>query len=341
MKKIVLGIFAVILLVLIGAFGWYAWRIAYPATVTPPPMGTPPSEEEVAVRGVVENLGKALKNVPLSGSRDVATQAMDEQYRGYVSAALLQRWKSDPVNALGRLTSSPWPERIDILRVERRAATRYVVFGEVVLMTSVELTEGGDAGRLKTELQVDNIGGDSWVVSEVSVENPQVVEPWSVFSRPGDFSLRYPANFELTEGEGFGGANLDESIVRIGIPDGIYTTIGTNYSEAYLVVSRSTKPEVVHTCLDFDPAYPVSKGPDVRSNGITFRFATTTEAAAGNIYESALYRTTYQSRCYEIALVIHTGNAGNYDPPVAEFDRSLAMEPLEEIFRTFAFPLTY
>ncbi len=339
MKKALTTLFGIVLLGLVCAFGWYAWRASQPQPTTPPPVGTLPSEEEVAVRMVVENLGKVLKNVPLSGSRDLAALAMQENYAGYLSADLLTRWKSNPIKALGRLTSSPWPERIEITRVERRAGTRFVVFGEIVLMTSKELAEGGEAGRIKAELFVDNVGGDSWVVSDVSVENPQVVEPWKTFSNPGDFTLRYPANFESATGAGFGGANLDESIIKIAIPDGTYNTVGTNYSEAYLVVSRSTKPEVVHTCLDFEAGYPASKGPDVRSNGITFRYATTVEPAAGNIYESALYRTVYQSRCYEIALVVHTGNALNYDPPVAEFDRSLAIRPLEEIFRTFAFAI--
>jgi hypothetical protein len=339
MKKILLSIFAIVLIALIGAFGWYAWRALRPSTTTPPPVGIQPSEEEVAVRAVVENLGKVLRNVPLSGSHEAAVQAMEEHYRGYVTVSLLRRWENDPVNALGRLTSSPWPEHIEIIKVERQAETRYRVFGEIVLMTSNEIAKGGDAGRINAEFQVDNVGGDSWLVSEVKVENPQIAAPWEEFTRPGDFTLRYPANFKLETGDGFGGANLDESIVRISIPEGVFGTVGTNYSEAYLVVSRSTKPEVVHTCVDFSSEENVRKGSGIRSDGINFSYGTTVEAAAGNIYESALYRTTFQSRCYEIALVIHTGNAGNYDPPVAEFDRSLALEPLEEILRTFTFPV--
>lgn len=335
----VLAVFGLILLVLVMAFGFYTWRVLRPPVKEPQTIGTPPSMEESAVRQVVENFGQVMKQVPLSGSREVAVQAMDEHYRGYVSAGLLSRWKSDPSTALGRLTSSPWPERIEIERIERQAGTRFAVFGEVVMFTSSALAGNGEAGRDKIEIRVEDVGDETWLISEVSVQASQTPVAWEVFDRPGDFQMRYPRDFEFASGEAYGGANLDESLARIRLPNGLFNSAGTNYLESYLVVSRSVKPEIVHTCMTYGDLSQQLQTRDLRSNGIVFKVATTTEAAAGNIYESELYRVTYQSRCYEMAIVVHTGQAANYDPPVAEFERAIAVEPLREIVRTFVFPL--
>lgn len=331
MKKIFPVFLIIVLALFVVVLGWYAWRTWRPPIAQPPSIGMTPSQEEVAVREVVENFGEVLKNVPLSGSRDTAVQGMDEHYRGYVSASLLQRWKSDPAQAIGRLTSSPWPDRIEIIRIERQAVTRYLVIGEIVSLTSA-----GEAARERIELRVEDVG-NVWLITEATIERLVTPPPWKTFVRAGEFSLRYPAEFGFATGTG-GGANLDEPLARIDLPNGLFNHAGTNYVEAYAVVSRSTKPEIVHACLSFgDTRVAQSLITSMRSNGIEFKMTSTTEAAAGNIYDSELYRTTHESRCYELALVVHTGNAANYDPPVGEFDRNIALDPLRDIFKTFEF----
>jgi hypothetical protein len=280
-----------------------------------------------------------MKHVPLSGSRDVATEALDEHFRGYISAGLLQYWKTNPSEAVGRLASSPWPERIEIQRIERQAATRYAVSGEIVMFASANMAGGGEFRREKIELRVEDVGYGTWLITQATVQASQPPAAWKAFERPGEFFMSYPAEFEFATGTGFGGANLDESLAGIRLPDGMFSQAGTNYVEAYLVVSRSLRPEIVHTCMTYGDMAASSKTSDFRSNGIVFKTTTTTEAAAGNIYESELYRVTHESRCYELALVVHVGNAANYDPPVAEFERAMALDPLRQVFRTFRFPL--
>jgi len=72
-------------------------------------------------------------------------------------------------------------------------------------------------------------------------------------------------------------------------------------------------------------------------NGVTFTGYETAGVAAGNIYDSHVYRTSYGGACYEISLVVHVGNAGNYDPPVREFDEAQAFDRLMPILRSFRF----
>jgi hypothetical protein len=102
--------------------------------------------EEAAVKTVVASFGERLKNVPLAGSSELVRAAIQKEYVPYVAPALLERWLEDPARAPGRETSSPWPERIDIKSIQK-VGDYYEIEGEIVYMTSAEVTNGGDAGR--------------------------------------------------------------------------------------------------------------------------------------------------------------------------------------------------
>lgn len=142
---------------LLGVAAWYAWSV--PSTQEQ----VAPSMDEAAVREVVTEFGYALKNVSLNASREESALAIREHYAELLSSELLEEWASDPNKAIGRYVSSPWPERIEINRVIMGTPTRYAVWGEVVEMTSVEETQGGESGRHRIELTVDKIG-DRWVI---------------------------------------------------------------------------------------------------------------------------------------------------------------------------------
>ena len=78
----------------------------------PTPTLAPTSNpaEEAAVRAVVEGLGSKLKLVALLSP--TAAQDIQTQYAPYVAPDLLNQWANDLTQAPGKLTSSPWPERI-------------------------------------------------------------------------------------------------------------------------------------------------------------------------------------------------------------------------------------
>jgi hypothetical protein len=62
--------------------------------------------------------------------------SLRENYSQFVSPALLAQWQSDPENAPGRVTSSPWPERIEIIDTEKLADSKYQVKGDIIEVTS-------------------------------------------------------------------------------------------------------------------------------------------------------------------------------------------------------------
>ncbi len=124
-------------------------------------------EEEGAIRYVVESFGQHLQNVPLQSP--TAAQMMEEQYAEWIHPELLKVWMSDISRAPGRLTSSPWPARIEIASIVREAANRYVVVGFVVEVTSVEVVSGGAAAKIPVRIVLEKRGG-RWLITEYTEE---------------------------------------------------------------------------------------------------------------------------------------------------------------------------
>lgn len=123
---------------------------------------------EAAVKNVVENFGKKLQKVSLLAPENDLKQSMEENYGEYVSPALLAQWAEDPQNAPGRLTSSPWPDRIEILGMEKVSATSYLVEGEIIEVTSAEKESGEAAARRIIALTIEKIE-DKWLINSVEL----------------------------------------------------------------------------------------------------------------------------------------------------------------------------
>jgi len=104
----------------------------------------PAGEREA--RAAVEGFGARLQKVSLLATD--ASLVIEEEYGAFVEPALLARWQHEPLEAPGRQASSPWPDRIEIVRVARQGSG-YVVEGEIVLRTSA-----GDAGRTPVIIQL-------------------------------------------------------------------------------------------------------------------------------------------------------------------------------------------
>lgn len=122
-----------------------------------------------AVTNVVEEFGKRLQMVSLLAPTDVLASSMNEQYGQLVAPELIQEWLADPLKAPGRMTSSPWPDRIEIDRVTKKAPKTWEVEGTVVEVTSVEKQHGGAAVRRGISLGVEKVGGQ-WLITSVTLE---------------------------------------------------------------------------------------------------------------------------------------------------------------------------
>ncbi|HVM90350.1 MAG TPA: hypothetical protein VMU11_00435, partial [Verrucomicrobiae bacterium] len=223
-KSAAIAFFVVALLVLAG-IGWFVWS-SWKAPVSGGDIQpTPVVSDLTVVSQLVTDFGNALKNVPLSGTRDVADQAMDQNYATYLSAPLLMQWKDDPSHALGRPTSSPWPQRIEIEKLVQTNATTYDVTGDIIEITSEDLAQGTQGSRVPVHVQVQNFDGH-WLITSATtggaVQPP--ADQLSLFEAPRLFTLAYPMNYVATTGTGLGGANLDRSWISISIPDGVMDT---------------------------------------------------------------------------------------------------------------------
>jgi hypothetical protein len=139
----------------------------------PVPLPAIPNRQdssEAAVRHLVTEFGSRLKNVSLLATEDTVKNSIRENYGDLVSPALLGKWHSDVNQAPGRVTSSPWPERIDITAMEKLSDSRYLIKGEVIAMTSVELVNGGVAGRSPVTLEAEMIDS-KWLITSFKYDD--------------------------------------------------------------------------------------------------------------------------------------------------------------------------
>ncbi len=126
-----------------------------------------PADEE-AVTNLVENFGKKLQLVSLQAPEDTLKKSMQENYGDYVSPELLEKWINDPLNAPGRLTSSPWPDRIEIQNINKLSADSYEVKGKIIEITSEEKTNEGAATNRPITLVVKKTD-DNWLINSVTL----------------------------------------------------------------------------------------------------------------------------------------------------------------------------
>ncbi len=114
---------------------------------------------------LVQNFGEQLKMVSLLAPEDIIKENMEKYYGEYVTPKLIEDWLNDPMKAPGRFLSSPWPERIDILEVEKLSEDEYEVTGNIIELTSVELKEGGIASKKSIILTIKKYDG-KWLIDE-------------------------------------------------------------------------------------------------------------------------------------------------------------------------------
>ena len=169
----------------------------------------------------------------------------------------------------------------------------------------------------------------------VAINPPgQAYQYFNYISRQGTVSLRYSDEFALTTyipaGEFKGTPTLVLEFIR---PD--FYSPATNLVEAYFLFSEIRDREMVDTCTQPLPHLETVSGQKT-VNGINFTQSRAVGVAAGNIYDQEIYRTVYDSICYEAVFYMHSGNIGNYTPgTVEEFDRAALLQKFEQILSTF------
>jgi hypothetical protein len=101
-----------------------------------PPTTSVSNADDMAVRTFVIEFASKFKNVSLLAD-DVSDQ-LAKEYSTYVSPELLAKWQSKEESAPGRYTSSPWPDRIEVVEVVPESPGTYRVEGNVIEIANVD-----------------------------------------------------------------------------------------------------------------------------------------------------------------------------------------------------------
>jgi len=147
---------------------------------------------EAEVISLVENFGKKLQAVSLTAPRDSVNKSIQENYGDLISSELLSAWQKDHQNVPGRVVSSPWPDRIEILSIQKSSQSEYDVKGEILELTSVEMQNGGVAAKRPIDLIVGKVES-RWLITAVQLGDYEETDP-KVYK-----NLQYGFNFSLPE----------------------------------------------------------------------------------------------------------------------------------------------
>lgn len=156
---------------------------------------------------------------------------------------------------------------------------------------------------------------------------------WRVYANSAaNYEILYPADFtvkENTDLSQFGFATGTEFVVPNDLMD------GTNLVEGKIAISKRD--------AGTGDCFPVLENQTAlkRFDTPTITFFTTTGdgVGAGNRYQTIAYATMKDGFCYDLDMLLHSGNIGMYDPSnrPREFDYAKFSALFEEMVRTFKF----
>ena len=95
-----------------------------------------PQEEKVEITNLVESFGKTIVKVDKASPNEEIAKSVKENYRPFLWDKLLWDWTFSPEKALGRVCSSPWPDRIEILSIEKIDEYDVKVKAIIVIITT-------------------------------------------------------------------------------------------------------------------------------------------------------------------------------------------------------------
>lgn len=181
------------------------------------PQVTDESDRE-AVKSLVESFGSRLQSVSLLAPKEILEKSMKENYVDFVSEELLAKWLNDPLNAPGRLTSSPWPDRIEIVSIDKISENVYEVKGKIIEITSEEKTKDGIAASRPITLLVRKID-NRWLIDEVTLGEYESINSILYKNTEYGFNFALPTSWEgylivtdKWEGIAFGGQKNGEVV---------------------------------------------------------------------------------------------------------------------------------
>lgn len=240
---------------------------------------------ETAAKATIEKFGQALKNVSLLSPQ--SAQEIEQNYGDLASPDLIKEWQTDPSSAPGRLTSSPSPDRIEVISIKKTEQEKYLADGEIVEIANGITPEEKFEKRTPVEIIVSRVGA-RWLITDFIFKQSEEKD-WkeSIYAESG-VSFRYPE------------------------------TLGTRYASTQI----KWPPEITIEDGDsFDcPATPMesSLSERIQSARIGERdycIILSSEGAAGSVYTGYSYVTIINGRKITISFNLRYPNCGNYGDP--------------------------
>jgi membrane-bound inhibitor of C-type lysozyme len=145
-------------------------------------------------------------------------------------------------------------------------------------------------------------------------------------------SIRFPQGYTLDQKYVYQALGPGKGIhgIKLTIPPG--ATTGTNLSkDSYISVEELPSASDCTGAAFLD----VKKTTNFSDADVVYSVATTTDAAAGNIYDEAVFAIPGSSPCTAVRYFIHSGNIHNYpDGTVQEFDKAGIIGEFDNIRRS-------
>lgn len=163
----------------------------------------------------------------------------------------------------------------------------------------------------------------------------------------GGFSIAYPLDFD-TQDNYPATPSADWRLDANGASGIKYFTLTvprafepqTNFADTTLTVGASGNNTAVAQCLAPDASGgPITATSSATINGINFTVFTSTDAGAGNYYETTSYRTLHAGKCYAVEYTVHSGQIANYPSSynLQPFSEQQIDSVMQNIVGTFKF----
>ena len=156
-----------------------------------------------------------------------------------------------------------------------------------------------------------------------------------------DLEFQYSPDYGFSSDKNSGQnyfAEVGSSVATVVIPREIFPK--TNFGESTVTVAKSGKITNAADCRKYTTGgmEKAVTNETETINNITYDKAEFTDAGAGNLYDTRLYRFFYKGSCYEINVTLHTTQIANYPPgTVTEVNKDQAWGKLMEILNTLKF----
>ncbi|MDR3572205.1 MAG: hypothetical protein P4L81_08565 [Candidatus Pacebacteria bacterium] len=163
----------------------------------------------------------------------------------------------------------------------------------------------------------------------------------------GGFSIAYPIDFDTQDN--YSATPSTDWRVNAGNVSGVrYFTLTvprafepqTNFGDATLTVGASSNNNAMAQCMTADAtAGPAVATSSVVIDTVPFTVFYSSDAGAGNIYETVSYRTIHAGKCYAVEYTVHSGQLANYPESygLTQFDETRVAALMHNIVGTFKF----